>query len=224
MTLIEQLAEPDETAGLTGILGVAARLTDRIGEWGVGLFAFLDILFPLVPSEVILPLAGFLAQQGTMEIGLLIVTSTLGTLAGSLLLYWVGAVMGLDRAIPWLSKLPLVDATDFQRAADWFHRHGRFAIFFGRLIPGVRSLISLPAGAEKMNLWVFTAFTIAGGVIWNSLLIGLGAALGTQYELVSRYSGFLNYVVLAWFGVLLVLLVMRRLRRSRPGGLNSGTR
>lgn len=202
------------TLELTGLAGWAARLMESFGEWGVGLFTLLETVFPPIPSEVILPLAGYLAQQGRMNMGLVIVTSTLGAYLGALVLYGLGAAVGLERSVRGLSKLPLVERTDFERAAAWFTRHGKSSVFFGRLIPGVRSLISLPAGAEKMNLLTFSVFTIAGSGIWNTLLICLGAALGTQYELVDRYSSFLNYAVYAALAAGFVLLIVRRVRRS----------
>jgi len=203
----------DSTDQLTGIVGFAAQLTTSIGEWGVGLFTFLETVFPPIPSEVILPLAGFIASHGSMNIALVIVTSTLGAYLGAVVLYFLGAALGLERSIRLMSKLPLVDREDFEKAAAWFRRHGKSAVFFGRLIPGVRSLISLPAGAERMNFVIFSAFTIAGSGIWNSILIGLGAALGTQYELVSRYTVILNYAVYLALAVGIVLLVIRRVRK-----------
>src|SRR5215207_2708815 len=102
---------------LEGIVGYAGRAIDALGEWGVGLFTFTETVFPPIPSEVILPLAGFLTRQGTMNIFLVFATSTLGAYAGALLLYWMGAKLGLERSIRWLSKLPLVDREDFERAA-----------------------------------------------------------------------------------------------------------
>ena len=199
---------------LTGIVGFAAQLLDSLGEWGVGLFTFLETVFPPIPSEVILPLAGFISSQGSMNIVLLIVTSTLGAYLGGLVLYFLGVALGLERSIRILSKLPLVDREDFEKAAAWFSRHGRSAVFFGRLIPGVRSLISLPAGAERMNFAAFSIFTIAGSGIWNALLISLGAALGTQYELVDRYSSYLNYVVYLAVIIFIGYLVIRHFRRK----------
>src|SRR5215212_2168114 len=106
-----------------------------------------------------------------------------------------------------MAKLPLVDREDFERADGWFRRHGRASIFFGRLIPGVRSLISLPAGAQRMNLIAFSVFTLAGSVLWNGTLVGLGAALGTQYALVDRYSSYINYVLYAVLAGLLAWLI-----------------
>ena len=149
-----------------------------------------------------------------MSILLLMITSTLGSYLGGLILYGLGAMVGQERSIAWLSKLPLVDRSDFERATAWFLRHGKAAVFFGRLIPGVRSVISLPAGAARMPLGVFTIFTLAGSLVWNSLLIGIGAALGTQYELVERYSKFLNYAVWAALAGTVIWLIVRRWRRA----------
>jgi membrane protein DedA with SNARE-associated domain len=203
------------SSDLGGLAGFALTLMQGIGEWGVGLFTLLETVFPPIPSEVILPLAGFLAERGELNLVLVIITSTLGAYLGALILYWLGAKLGLDRAISWLSKLPLVDKEDFEKAASWFSRHGKSAIFFGRFIPGVRSLISLPAGAERMHLLTFSVFTIAGSALWNGLLIGLGAALGTQYELIEKYSDYLNYAVYAAIAAVVGWLVIRRIRRGR---------
>ncbi|TFB56038.1 DedA family protein [Cryobacterium tagatosivorans] len=203
---------------LPGLVGVAVRLVERLGEWGVGLFTLAETVFPPLPSEVILPLAGFLGQQGELNGALLVVTSTLGAYLGALLLYGLGARLGLERSIRWLAKLPLVDRDDWDRAARWFGRHGRSAVFFGRLVPGIRSLVSLPAGAARMNLASFSIFTIAGSAIWNTFLILLGAALGTQYELVARYALYLNYVLYAAIIGVVVWLVLRRMRGRRAAG------
>ncbi|WP_104169513.1 MULTISPECIES: DedA family protein [unclassified Cryobacterium] len=212
--MIELLPASTATDGLSGIVGIAADLMANLGEWGVGLFTFAETIFPPIPSEVILPLAGFLSQRGELNFLLVVITSTLGGYVGGLLLYYLGAVIGLERSIYWLSKLPLVDRRDFEKAAGWFSRHGRSAVFFGRFIPGVRSLISLPAGAEHMNLLTFSIFTIAGSALWNVLLIGLGGALGTQYALIDQYSQYLNYAVYAAIGVVIVLLIIRRVQRG----------
>ena len=201
------------TDDIGGLVGFALDLMQAIGEWGVGLLTLLETVFPPIPSEVILPLAGFLSYQGDLTLWLVIVTSTLGAYLGALLLYGLGAALGLERSITGLSKLPLVDREDFEKAADWFGRHGRSAVFFGRLIPGVRSLISLPAGASRMNLLQFSAFTLGGSGLWNSLLIGLGAALGTQYELIEQYSHWLDYAVYAAIAGVVIWLVVRRVRR-----------
>jgi membrane protein DedA with SNARE-associated domain len=156
-------------------------------------------------------------SQGTLNLPLVFFAATLGSYAGALALYGLGAALGLERSINGLSKLPLVDREDFEGAAKWFDRHGKASVFFGRLIPGVRSLISLPAGANRMNLAAFSLFTIAGSALWNGLLIGLGAALGSQYQLVDRYSSYVNYALWAAVVAFVAWLVVRRVRRRRGG-------
>lgn len=198
---------------LGGVVGFAARGIENLGEWGVGLFTLAETVLPPIPSEVILPLAGYLAKQGSLNLVLVFITSTLGAYAGALLLYWLGAKLGLERSIRGLSRLPLVDREDFENAAVWFRRHGRSSIFFGRLLPGVRSLISLPAGASNMPLATFSLYTLAGTGLWNGALIGLGYALGTQYQVIEQYSRFLNYAVYAALGLTVVWLVVRSVRR-----------
>jgi len=208
-------ASPGSLTESDGIVGIASRVIDAAGEWGVGLLTFVETVFPPIPSELILPLAGALAGSGDMNVVLLVATATLGAYVGALVLYWLGAVLGLERSIRWLSKLPLVDREDFDSAAGWFHRHGRSAVFFGRFIPGVRSLISLPAGADRMPLVTFSLFTIIGSGLWNTLLIGLGVALGTQYELIDRYATYLDYAVYAAIAGVVLWLVVRAVRRRR---------
>jgi membrane protein DedA with SNARE-associated domain len=203
------------TDNLTGLVGVAARAIEQLGEWGVGAFTLAETVLPPIPSEVILPLAGYLAKQGSLNLVLIFVTSTLGAYLGAVFLYWLGARLGLERSIRGLSKLPLVDRDDFERAAAWFRRHGRSSIFFGRLLPGIRSLISLPAGASGMPLGTFSLYTVAGSGLWNGALIGLGYLLGTQYRLIEEYSRFLNYAVYGALAVTVALLVARRLKRQK---------
>lgn len=209
------VAAAGSTDNLGGLVGIAARGIENLGEWGVGLFTLAETVLPPIPSEVILPLAGYLAKQGSLNLVLVFVTSTLGAYLGALLLYWLGAKLGLERSIRGLSKLPLVDREDFDNAAGWFRRHGRSSIFFGRLLPGVRSLISLPAGASNMHLATFSLYTLAGSGLWNGALIGLGYALGSQYQMIEQYSRFLNYAVYAAVGLAAVWLVVRSVRRSK---------
>ena len=216
MPTITLLATPASSdIQLTGLAGLAVNIIDALGELGVGALALLETVFPPIPSEVVLPLAGFLAQQGRMNVFLVLLTATLGGLIGAYILYYVGHRLGEERAIRWLSKLPLVDREDFEKASGWFHRHGRSAVLFGRLIPGVRSLISLPAGSARMPLGSFTLFTLIGSTIWNSLLVSLGVLLGRQYHLVDQYSAWLNYAVYAAIAGVVLWLVVRRVRRAR---------
>ncbi|WP_235929025.1 DedA family protein [Marisediminicola senii] len=203
------------TDELSGLVGIASRVIGAMGEVGVGMLTLIETVFPPIPSEVILPLAGFISFSGEMNVWLVLLSATVGSYVGAAILYWLGAKVGEQRTITALSKLPLVDRRDFEAAAGWFSRHGRSAVFFGRLIPGVRSLISLPAGAAHMPFWQFSAFTFAGSAVWNAILVGGGYALGTQYELVDQYSQVLDYAVIAVVVAIVVALVVRRLRARR---------
>lgn len=202
-------------ADLSGLVGVAYRVIQALGEWGVGALTFVETVLPPIPSEVVLPMSGFISRQGQLALALLLVTSTVGSYLGALTLYLLAAGLGQERAIDVMSRLPLVDRRDFERATAWFERHGRRSVFFGRLVPGVRSLVSLPAGAVHMPLARFTVFTVAGSAIWNGLLIGLGWVLGSRYELVDRYSSVLDWVVGVVVVALVAWLVVRRVRRTR---------
>ena len=199
--------------GLTGLSGWVADVMAALGAPGVGLMTLLESVFPPIPSEVVLPLAGFLAQQGRMGLGAVLVASTLGSVLGAVLLYEVARRIGQRRAVALLARMPLVDAEDADAATAWFLRHGRVAVFFGRLVPGVRSLISLPAGAAQMPRGTFLLFTTAGTVVWNALLVGAGYALGTQWESVQQYSGLLDKVVIAAVVAVVLWLVVRRVRK-----------
>lgn len=205
-------ADPSE---LGGIAGLAARVMTALGEIGVGLCSLAEVVFPPIPSEVILPFAGFLAYQGSLNVVLVLLAATLGSFAGAAILYVLGRRLGEDRAVRLLSRLPLVDEEDFSKAADWLKRHGRGAVFFGRLVPLVRSLISLPAGATRMPFGRFAVFTVAGTLLWNALLVGAGFALGTQYHLVERYTEYIDIAVYVAVGAVLGWLVLRRVLRRR---------
>jgi membrane protein DedA with SNARE-associated domain len=200
---------------LTGLSGVVSDVVAALGEVGVGLLTLAENVFPPIPSEVILPLAGYLANRGRLDVVWVLIAATAGSLLGALILYALGARLGEDRAKRLLARLPLVDVEDIDRAAGWFRRHGSSAVFFGRLIPGVRSLISVPAGADRMPVLRFTMLTLVGSALWNTLLVGAGYALGTQWRVVDRYAGVLDWIVIAVVVGMICLGIGRRLRQRR---------
>ncbi|GAB2680049.1 DedA family protein [Thalassiella azotivora] len=199
--------------GLGGLAGWVADVIDSLGEVGVGLLTLLETVFPPVPSEIVLPLAGYLAQRGRMEPGWVLVAATLGSLVGAWLLYWLGHAVGPERSRRVVAAVPLMDAEAVDTAVAWFHRHGPTAVLVGRLVPGVRSLVSLPAGSERMPFVRFTLLTALGSAAWNGLLVGAGMLLGTQYRLVEEYSWVLDVLLVGGLLVLVVLGVRRRLRQ-----------
>jgi membrane protein DedA with SNARE-associated domain len=207
-------AEGDEG----GLVAFAGDLLLAVGDLGVGALVLLETVVPPVPSEVILPYAGYLSRQGRLSLAGLVAWGTLGSTLGALLLYWLGAALGLRRASRLLARTRLVDEDDLDRGTAWFHRHGAVAVLVGRLVPGVRSLISIPAGADRMHLGLFLGCTAIGSGIWNAVLIGLGAALGTQRHLIDPYLDVLDVVVYTGLALAIVVLVARRLHRARRAG------
>lgn len=209
------LAAAASSTGLTGVTGLFADLIAAVGEPGVGVLTFVETIVPPVPSEVVLPLAGFLTEQGRLSLLWVLVASTAGSLTGAWVFYGLGAALGLERSIAVLARVPLLDREDLQSASCWFDRHGRGSVFFGRFVPGVRSLISLPAGAHRMSLASFTLLTAVGSVIWNGVLVGAGYVLGTQWERVGAVVGTASNVVLVLLAVAAVALLARRAARRR---------
>ena len=174
------------------------EIVRTIGYPGVLLLMVLEEVFPPIPSEVILPLAGFLVGRGDFSFVPTLIVATIGTLVGSLIVYGIGRSLGEDRVrrlVGRYGKYILLSEVDVDQGRDWFERHGGAAVFIGRFIPGVRSVISVPAGVERMPLWTFTLYTLAGSTLWNAALIGVGWVLGDQWQRLSDYLGILQWAV-----------------------------
>jgi len=210
------LASTPEPTG--GVAGWAVDLMERLGGPGAGLAVALENLFPPLPSEVILPLAGFTASRGELSLAGALFWTTLGSVLGALALYAVGAMLGRDRARAIAVRLPLLNVSDLDRTEAWFIRHGSKAVFFGRMIPIFRSLISLPAGVERMPLGRFTLLTALGSLLWNSVFVLAGYHLGENWPLVERYAGVLQKVVIVVVACAVGYFVVSRLGRSRRRG------
>ena len=200
---------------LTGAAAWAAGVMEALGGPGAGLVIALENIFPPIPSEVILPLAGFAASQGTLTLTGAISWTTLGSVVGALLIYGLGAALGRDRFRALWARLPLVKLKDLDRAEEWFDRHGTKAVFLGRMLPLIRSLISVPAGMERMPLTSFLPLTLAGSLIWNTLFIVAGYQLGQNWHIVERYAGVLQWLVVAVVAVGAIWFVVRRVRENR---------
>ena len=177
-----------------GITGFLLDLVERLGAVGVGLTILIETVIPPIPSEAVLGAAGVLINDGRMSIVPVVLWATMGSLAGASILYSIGRALGPRRSHAFLDRLPLVETEDVDKTFDWFARHGRSAVFFGRMVPIVRSFISVPAGVVRMPFAQFLLFTAAGSLIWNSLLIGLGVAAG---DFVQANLHYLDYVVIA---------------------------
>ena len=194
------------------VLDWIVEVMKTVGAPGVGLATALETVFPPIPSEAVLPLAGYTASQGHYGLVAAIVWATAGSLVGALVLYYAGAVLGERRLCAIADRIPLLHARDVERSVEWFHRHGRAAIFFGRLVPGVRSLISIPAGVNRMPLVQFVGYTAAGSLVWNSALIVAGYLLGARWHVVETSVGEVSTVVYVLLALAAAWFVVRRLR------------
>jgi membrane protein DedA with SNARE-associated domain len=169
------------------------------GYGGLVFLMFLENVFPPIPSELIMPLAGYLASTERMALAGVIVAGTIGSVMGALPLYYAGRRLGAERLKHFADRhgrwLTLCGA-DIERANQWFKRHGGAAVFFGRLVPGIRSLISIPAGISRMNLALFLTFTTVGAALWTAVLASLGYVLGRNFKQIDRFLDPASWVVL----------------------------
>ena len=188
---------------------------DALGYPGVAVLMVIENVFPPIPSELIMPLAGFTAAQGRLTLWGVVAAGTVGSVVGALPLYYLGARLGEDRLVAWAERHGTwlaVSGGDIRRAGAWLDRKGRAAVFVCRLVPGVRSLISVPAGVARMPLGVFLLYTALGTGLWAGALAYAGVLLGENYDRVEGYVGPVSYVV---FGLLAAALVVRAVRRRR---------
>jgi membrane protein DedA with SNARE-associated domain len=208
----------DSAANLTGVAQWAVNMMETIGAPGAGLAIALENLFPPLPSEVILPLAGFTASRGNFSLIEALLWTTLGSVLGAWLLYGLGAWLGRRRMYAIADKLPLVDVEDVEKVEAWFNRHGYKAVFFGRMIPIFRSLISIPAGIERMPVWKFLLLTTAGSLIWNTIFVLAGFYLGENWHFVEQYADIFQKIVIAAvviFGAYWLISKIVKIRNSR---------
>jgi membrane protein DedA with SNARE-associated domain len=191
---------------------------NALGYWGVGLLMFLENLFPPIPSELIMPLAGFMVSKGEWNFGIAVFAGVLGTILGALPWYYLGKLTSevrlrrlADRYGKWLT----ISGQDIDKANAWFTRHGSKAVLFCRLVPGVRTLISLPAGINAMPLGPFLLYSTIGTTLWVTLLTTLGYLLGDHYDQVDQYLGPLSKLVLVSLVLAFGAFIWRRQRRRR---------
>ncbi|MDQ7261452.1 DedA family protein [Paracoccus sp. PS-1] len=168
------------------------------GYLGVLMLMVAENVFPPIPSEVIMPLAGFLAGSGRMSLTLTILVGTIGSVLGTLMWYYIGLWFGEERLKRFAARhgrLLTLSPSDIDAAHDWFQRHGAMAVFFGRMIPAIRTLISVPAGLARMPMWKFLLYTVIGSALWTGVLTFAGLMLHENYALVADWVDPLSKLV-----------------------------
>lgn len=199
------------------------RLIHDLGYVGLGFLTFLENVFPPIPSEVIIPLGGFLVAQGELTLLGVVAAGTVGSIAGGLVLYVVGKQFTQERVRELTGRYGqwlLLTVEDVDRAFAWFDRHGNWAVFLARLVPGLRSLISIPAGSHEMDLISFLVYTTLGTAIWSAILACGGVVLGSRYHQIGELLDWVTYAVVG----LLAFGIVRWLIKRRSGGGGSAER
>lgn len=206
------------TEDLAGIAGWVVDVIDKVGPLGVGALIALENVVPPIPSEIILPFAGFASSQGDLNVVAAWIAATVGAVLGAWVLYGVGALIGKERLEALARKrwFFLVSASDLARGERFFERHGPIIVLAGRCVPLVRSVVSVPAGLERMPLARFTLLTAIGSGVWNAVFIAAGRAAGDNWEDIEGIVSPLSYVVVGLLLVALVYLIVRRVRTADP--------
>ena len=190
---------------------------EQLGYLGVALLVVLENVFPPIPSEIVLPFAGFVAQQGSDSVVLMILAATVGSVIGALIMYWIAAIIGDERLHAFtrrFGKWVQIREADLTRAEEWFDRHAMSAVLVGRCVPLIRSVVSIPAGFRRMKLIPYIAYTFLGSLVWNIALVGAGAVLGENWErvepVVATFQWIVIVVILAGLARLAYVVVQRR--------------
>ena len=173
---------------------------EQLGYLGVALLVVAENVFPPIPSEIVLPFAGFVARRGSDSVVIMILAATVGSVVGALIMYWIAAVIGDDRLHAFTRKFGKwvqIRESDLTKAEEWFDRHAMAAVLVGRCVPLIRSVVSIPAGFRRMKLVPYMLYTFLGSLVWNIALVGAGALLGDNWERVGSYVGVFQWAVIA---------------------------
>ena len=185
-----------------------------LGYVGLALLLIAENLFPPIPSEVVLPLAGFLVGRGDLMFWAALLASTFGSVAGALILYALGRYGGRKLVLRY-GRFLRVDEEGLDRADAWFRRYGDWVVLFARVVPLARSVVSIPAGTMEMPVFRFVALTAIGSLAWNTLLIGAGVILGANWQRVEAWVGSYSNTVLIVVAVAAAILLLLYHRRRK---------
>lgn len=183
-------------------------LVESIGYVGVFIMTFVESTFIPIPSEITLIPAGYLVSEGVMNFYILNIVALAGTLGGSMLNYWIARRFGRQLLVKY-GKYFMFSKEKLEIIEFFFERHGSISTFSGRLLPGLKHFISFPAGLARMDIRVFAFFTLAGGALFNMILIVLGYYIGENKALIKKYLKYINFFIIAGLGLLVIIYVIK---------------
>ncbi|NQD65857.1 DedA family protein [Bacillus haikouensis] len=191
-------------------------IMEQFGYTGIFLLIMLENLFPPIPSEVILTFGGFMTTDSSLSVPGVVAVSTFGSVAGAIILYGIGLLMDrqkIERVVEKWGHILRLTKKDVHKADKWFMKYGAWTVFFCRFVPLIRSLISLPAGMARMNFVTFLLLTTLGTLIWNVVLVNIGAAVGSSWETIVAYMDIYSNAVYAILAILFILFVILFVKR-----------
>ena len=201
-----------------GLKDWVLSIMEQLGYLGIALLMFLDNVFPPVPSEIIMPSAGYTASQGELRLIGVIIAGCIGSLVAAAVLYWIGYKFNhatIFRFVDRYGKYFFVKSTDVKTALDWFEHYGHRIVFFGRMVPAVRSLISIPAGMSRMPFWKFMFYSSLGTIIWTSFLACVGFYFGENQALMHQIFSQVGYAMLSLALLTISWILYRRHQRKK---------
>lgn len=204
----------------------AADFIDAIGLLGVAALVALENVFPPIPSELVLLLTGFNVSETRFGYVGAVIFATIGSVVGAYFLYGIGRLLSEERLEAFLAgvgRIVGLKKSDVHKGFQWFERHGSAVVLFGRLIPVVRSVVSIPAGAEKMSLVRFSVLTALGSLVWNAIWIAVGWGLGDQWEKAGSWGDYIQYGAVVLIAIALIAVIVRA-RRTSTSSTNSEVR
>lgn len=193
-------------------------LIEQYGYWGIFFLIAFENIFPPIPSEVILTFGGYMTSKMQLSIVGVIISSTLGSIMGAVVLYCLGLLLDvkrLEKIIDRYGRILRLTKDDIYRADAWFNKYGIWTVLFCRFIPLIRSLISIPAGMAKMNFWIFLIFTTIGTLIWNTILVNLGARVGANWEHIVAFMDKFSRIIYVILFILFLMVIIWYLKKRK---------
>lgn len=192
-------------------------IMEQLGYWGIVLLMFLDNIFPPIPSEIIMPSAGYAASQGQLLLLGVIIAGCIGSLSAAAVLYWIGYKCNHDhlfRLIDRYGKYLFLKSDDIQKSLHWFEHYGHRIVFFGRMIPAIRSLISIPAGMSHMPFWKFMFYSSLGTLIWTTFLACVGFYFGENQALMHQIFSQVGDIIMVILLAVVIWIFYRKHQRK----------